>query len=222
MKSLTFHSLRVANEARLPQFRNLRGEVAHSKPDGSDWPVAQWVAAVMGELGEFADVRIAFELGFITRDEYERKAKKELADVVTYLDILARRALDETHAGTQADPTFELMQAIAELGLYANERKKFVRGDYTTEEFKHSGAPINLMRVHSHLKWLSMHDTEPTPGTTTAHPTGVDLGEATAEKFNEVSARVRSTIQLVPVEWISRPEDRVELVPHDSKTERFL
>jgi hypothetical protein len=34
---LTFNALRGANAARLPQFKNKHGELAHSKPDGSDW-----------------------------------------------------------------------------------------------------------------------------------------------------------------------------------------
>ena len=127
MSNLSFNTLRAANKMRLPQFKNSRGGPAHSKPDGSDWSPAQWLQAVVGELGEFANIRKKFERGDIDFDEYETLARKELADVATYLDLLAQRCLD-TQFG--------------------------------------------------------------------AHPTGVDLGQAVMDKFNEVSARVGSTISI--------------------------
>lgn len=86
---LTFNVLREANIARLPTFKNAKGEPAHSQPDGSDWTPAQWLQAVTGELGEYANIRKKFERGDITEDEFKEAAKNELADVVTYLDILA-------------------------------------------------------------------------------------------------------------------------------------
>lgn len=89
---LTFKNLRAANEARLPQFKNRRGEPAHSKPDGSDWCLAQWCNAVTGELGEAANLIKKIERGDMTLDEGRSDLAKELADVQTYLDILAFRA----------------------------------------------------------------------------------------------------------------------------------
>lgn len=97
--SLTFDALRGANAARLPEFKNKHGELAHSKADGSDWSPAQWLQAVIGELGEYANVRKKYERGDLSAEEFERLAAKELADVQTYLDILARRCLDVTGAG---------------------------------------------------------------------------------------------------------------------------
>lgn len=91
---LTFDALRAANALRLPQFKNPHGQLAHSEPDGSDWSPAQWLQAVMGELGEYANVRKKFERGDLTAEQFEVMAAKELADVQTYLDILARRCLD--------------------------------------------------------------------------------------------------------------------------------
>lgn len=125
--SLTFTALRAANNLRLPQFKNPHGDLAHSRADGADWSPAQWLQAVVGELGEYANVRKKFERGDLTFNEYEVLAAKELADVQIYLDILAHRCLD---AGTRF------------------------------------------------------------------HPTGVDLGQATVAKFNEVSVRVGATIVL--------------------------
>jgi NTP pyrophosphatase (non-canonical NTP hydrolase) len=89
--SLTFDALRQANVARLPLFKNGKGEVAHSEPDGSDWSPAQWLQAVVGELGEYANLRKKYERGDIDEDEFLSEACDELADVVTYIDILAKQ-----------------------------------------------------------------------------------------------------------------------------------
>jgi NTP pyrophosphatase (non-canonical NTP hydrolase) len=86
---LTFNVLREANMKRLPTFKNAKGERAHSEPDGSDWSPAQWLQAVCGELGEYANVRKKFERGDINEQEFKALATAELADVVTYLDLLA-------------------------------------------------------------------------------------------------------------------------------------
>ncbi|MEQ1653817.1 MAG: MazG-like family protein [Hyphomicrobium sp.] len=118
MTSLTFGALRRANILRLPQFKNRKGEPAHSEADGSDWALSAWCNAVCGELGEAANLIKKVERGDLTLDEARSDLAKEFADVVTYLDILAMRA-------------------------------------------------------------------------------GCDLGEATIDKFNEVSVRVGSTVRLV-------------------------
>lgn len=89
---LTFNALREANTLRLPQFKNGRGEPAHSEPDGSNWCLAQWCNAVCGEIGEAANLIKKIERGDITLDEARADLGKEFADVVTYLDILAMRA----------------------------------------------------------------------------------------------------------------------------------
>lgn len=93
MNQLKFADLRVANRMRLPQFKNAVGEPAHSKPDGSDWSPADWMVAVVGELGEAANLMKKIRRGdFATeRDllEAEAKLQKEFADFVTYADIMA-------------------------------------------------------------------------------------------------------------------------------------
>ncbi len=66
---LTFNTLRGANRARLPQFKNRRGEPAHSEPDGSDWKLSAWCNAVTGELGELANLIKKIERGDMTLDE---------------------------------------------------------------------------------------------------------------------------------------------------------
>lgn len=119
---LTFEELRRANRARVGQFKNKHGQLAHTEPDGSDWSPAQWLQALTGELGEYANLRKKYERGDLTAAEFEAEAAKELADVQTYLDLLAQRCLDNTHGEV--------------------------------------------------------------------HCSGIDLGKATAAKFNEVSRRV--------------------------------
>ncbi len=91
---LTFNTLREANQLRLPEFKNKHGDAAHEMPDGSDWSPAQWLQAVVGELGEYANIRKKYERGDLSAEEYAKMAADELADVQTYLDILALRCLD--------------------------------------------------------------------------------------------------------------------------------
>lgn len=98
---LTFNTLRQADINRLPTFKNSQGGRAHKKDDGSDWNPAQWLQALVGEVGEFANLRKKFERGDITFEQYKVEAAKELADVQIYLDLLALRCLDH---GDYVDP----------------------------------------------------------------------------------------------------------------------
>lgn len=86
---LTFNTLRGGNLARLKDFKNSHGELAHSKSDGSDWSPAQWLQATVGKLGEYANLRKKFERGDVDENMFVREAADELADVVIYLDLLA-------------------------------------------------------------------------------------------------------------------------------------
>lgn len=90
--SLDLDALREANKKRLPQFKNGKGEPAHSTPDGSDWALSTWSNAVLGELGEAANLIKKIERGDITLEDARPALAKEFADVLTYLDILAMRA----------------------------------------------------------------------------------------------------------------------------------
>lgn len=87
---LTFNVLRQANAARLPQFKNAKGEQAHFSEDGSDWSLSDWMCAVAGELGEAANILKKVRRGDLSLEEARPALAKEYADVVTYLDILAR------------------------------------------------------------------------------------------------------------------------------------
>jgi NTP pyrophosphatase (non-canonical NTP hydrolase) len=89
---LTFNTLRGGNERRLLDFKNGKGEVAHAKADGSDWSLGDWMTAVAGEVGEAANVLKKVRRGDLSLDEARPAIARELADVVIYLDILAKQA----------------------------------------------------------------------------------------------------------------------------------
>jgi len=97
---LSFAVLRAANVARLPRFKDAKGRVVLHKPDGSDWLLSQWSNAVCGELGELANLIKKIERGDFTLDEKREELGKEIADVLTYLDILAFRAGVDLGAAT--------------------------------------------------------------------------------------------------------------------------
>src|SRR5687768_11283498 len=86
---LTFNTLRSANMARLPEFKNANGEFAHTKPDGSDWSLSDWMTAVTGEVGEAANLIKKIRREDYKLEELRPELARELADIVTYLDILA-------------------------------------------------------------------------------------------------------------------------------------
>lgn len=102
---LNLDILRAANKARLPQYKNRRGEPAHSEPDGSDWLFSAWSNATSGEIGELSEAILfmmlvkasgkaadhikKIERGDKTLEQARAEVAKELADVLTYLDLLA-------------------------------------------------------------------------------------------------------------------------------------
>lgn len=97
---LSFGDLRRANLARLPLFKNSRGEPAHAQPDGSDWSLPEWMNAVLGELGEAANIVKKVQRGDLTLEDARALLAAEFADVVTYLDIAAFRAGVDLGAAT--------------------------------------------------------------------------------------------------------------------------
>lgn len=88
---LTFNTLRGGNTARLPEFRNNKGEIAHDKADGSDWSPNDWMTAVVGELGEAANVLKKIRRGDLSLNDARPMLIQEFSDVIIYLDILAKQ-----------------------------------------------------------------------------------------------------------------------------------
>lgn len=89
---LLLSDLRDANVHRLPAFKNSKGEPAHAMPDGSDWKLSAWSNATLGELGEAANIIKKIERGDLSLEDARPLLARELADTLTYLDILAFRA----------------------------------------------------------------------------------------------------------------------------------
>ncbi len=78
---LTFNTLRSANITRLaetPKFEKCRS-----------WSEAQWMNAILGELGEAANILKKVDRGDFPIAEARGKLADELADVQTYLDLFA-------------------------------------------------------------------------------------------------------------------------------------
>jgi len=82
---LTFNTLRRASRKRLPLFKNAKGEAGKTV----EWTPAQWLQAIIGELGEYANLRKKIERGDFTLEDVKSKIADEIADVVIYIDILA-------------------------------------------------------------------------------------------------------------------------------------
>lgn len=88
---LTFNTLRGGNTARLPEFRNNKGELSHNDPN-NEWSLNDWMTACVGELGEAANVLKKVRRGDLTLEEALPLLKQEFADVNIYLDIMSMKA----------------------------------------------------------------------------------------------------------------------------------
>lgn len=85
---MTFLSLRTANQARLPNFKNTKGDLN----DCADWTFGDWMTATVGELGEAANILKKVKRKDFSLEDAVAPLGKELADVIIYLDILADKA----------------------------------------------------------------------------------------------------------------------------------
>jgi NTP pyrophosphatase (non-canonical NTP hydrolase) len=218
--SLTFHALRTANMLRLPQFKNGKGEPAHSKPDGSDWKLSAWCNALLGELGEAANLIKKIERGDFSLAEYRGELSKELADVQTYLDILAFRAgidlgdataelLRQMGVGT-VPMTFATMRAGTLIVVESLQEDGRKLADFPLSSLSNgilaalgraadliSAVELNQRPVVVVRKQLAAELAKvQTRLDLLAFASGVGLGEATIAKFNEVSKRVGSDVTL--------------------------
>lgn len=203
MSTLSFDELRAANLERLPQFKNSNGGPAHSKPDGSDWTPADWLGALIGEVGELCDesaYRTAELLdGTTSLATRVDTIRNEAADVQTYLDLYAVRAFDAVEYPSDQcpdnDPAHVLLKLMAALGAYANYRKKFLRGDLPYLDYLSSSCDA-LKGAASNLEDLTHLFSRAPTGKTAGTGDGFDLGEATMTKFNKVSNRVGCNVYL--------------------------
>ena len=93
---LTFNTLREANVKRLPEFKDAQGRICHPHEPGIEpgfnWDLSKWSNAILGELGEAANIIKKIERGDFPLHEARAELADELADVAIYLDLLAYRA----------------------------------------------------------------------------------------------------------------------------------
>lgn len=197
---MDFETLRAANTKRLPQFKNRHGQPAHSTTDGHDWSPAQWFCAMLGELGETAEVMLEMRARTISAAEYGEKIFREIPDIQIYLDLFAKRCLDITPStfqiGSQPSVSWALVALVGKLGLFANARKKLDRGDFTLAEYQPWADALQLT-IYTTLEYLFNTTDKPGPfidDKVINVGSGIDLGAATVQKFNEVSERVGSNV----------------------------
>lgn len=120
-----------------------------------------------------------------------------IARIPTYKNKHGQRA-NTMDDGSDWSPAQWLQATIGELGEYANVRKKYERGDLNEAEFK-AKAASELADVQVYLDILAFR-------------LDIDLGQATIEKFNEVSVRVGSPIRIDAAGW-HRAEDTIAVNP---------
>lgn len=203
MNELTFRLATVANMLRLPLFKTKQGKPAHTTNDGSDWSPSQWFEAFLGEVGEWCRVRCLFDAGLIDFNEYQKQAAKEAADIQIYFLIWCKRMLDTVPANLSGhgSPSQRLMEMMAHLGEYANERKKYMRGDLPLADFNTLRAKLlnqtgyALSRLFEHIDG-DFERPNLCDKVTQAHPDGIDISAAVVSKFNEVSDRVKASVKL--------------------------
>jgi len=82
MNSLKFSEFRDKNVERLS---NKSYEKCES------WIYAQWIQAIVGELGELANILKKVDRGDYEIRDVEQKIAYEIADTVTYIDILSHK-----------------------------------------------------------------------------------------------------------------------------------
>lgn len=101
MSGLSFAKLREANTKRLPLFTNGQGQKAHPDNDPNPWTVADWVVALVGEVGELCNNLKKVRRGDFGQGFMRDKIVQEIADVQIYLDLLAKELDIDLGAATK-------------------------------------------------------------------------------------------------------------------------
>lgn len=204
---MNYQLLRKANITRLPRFKKASGQINHKKPDGSDWAPEQWLQALVGEMGEYANFRKKYDRGDLTPEEFKIEAGKELADFQLYLDLLAMRCLDRDDSAhpigvslyngiNHVNPRFselhgknpaKCLQALtARVGAFAELREQLDLHEIGFDEYAYkAGYAIATIQAYLMLVAKSCLNKGDYIDTN-----GIDLWQCSVDKFNEVSHRV--------------------------------
>lgn len=185
--NLTFDELRKANLTRLPLFKSSKGETVHQRSDGSDWSPADWFLALLGELGESATI-ISDSIPHVSKTPAERfvRVLSELGEAANLLKKVRRE--DVTMNDVRDKLAKHISTAIVRLEHAAAEMEidietagprliEIADSDCPTIEEVRPQLAKELADVQCYLD-------------ITASVLGVDLGDATVEKFNEVSKKI--------------------------------
>lgn len=190
--------LNTANKLRLPQFKNKHGDRAHSHSEGADWSPRMWLVALMGEVGELVD---ANEI----RDR--QQIADEAADVQTYLDLYCQRSIDGFNVDDKSTMEYGLIRLIHSVGKLCENHKKHVRGDmsemtYTKEQTRIMHCMHQEIDQLQPLSFNAHHSPQPKEG--------INLSDATREKFNVVSERVKCNVFLTETRVVRHTPGEIE------------
>jgi NTP pyrophosphatase (non-canonical NTP hydrolase) len=112
--NISFEELRLANAARVVEFRNAQGEIAH--PHGVDnWTIAEWTNALAGEAGEACNlskkIRRGDFMGTRLLGAYQDLVD-EIADVVVYADLCLQKISSLSSLNSQGTELITLGAAV--------------------------------------------------------------------------------------------------------------
>lgn len=203
---LTFAALRAANQARMPMFKNAKGETQHS---GRDWTPNDWLVATFGEIGEAANLLKKVRRGDVTIAEMRPKLAREFSDVVIYLDMLAtecsvalhmvipvetfvdfrmanrhiaaRRRVEMNYTPTLND---RMVQCIACIGKVASALEEV----FSQQAFMFDVSRQLAEQLHGVLYFID----------TLADECGINLGSAVIETFNAKSDQLELDLYITP------------------------
>lgn len=198
--TLSFATLRKANTLRLPQFKNSRGGPAHSEPDGSDWSKGEWMNAILGELGEAANLVKKVKRGDMPLDDARELLAYELADVVTYTDLTAMQC----GSNFEIFNDFDFFRSTNEAFFQAFPETSL--GEWMTRAFKYYGSIATMVDntggnfsgvVGVFPALRNYFNNALTAIDCAAMKIDADLGVAVLKKFNHVSTRVKANVYIV-------------------------
>jgi len=179
--SLTFFRLREANLKRIPLFKNSKGEVVHKKPDGSDWSKERWFQALMGEVGEYANLHKKYLRGDVGPATFLKEAAEELADTQLYFDIFAFQC------GVDIDSEIGLKSMSQLRSFNAGVFGNLIHAIDSEAIFKQlviaSGEMVKQYEPEFFARFQIFLDR-------VALRIEIDLEEATCEKFNKISKNI--------------------------------
>lgn len=182
---LTFEVLRQANQTRLPTIHDAC----------NDWNIHDWYLATNGEWGEFQNLFKKVRRRDFSLTEIKEKLGKELADVVTYLDILHHFISHDKSLFTK----WPSEQSIGKLGSTRIESTSHLC-TRVSESFGHLARTIMVSDktdIESYCYHVTLEcQTLMIRIENLALRLDIDLGLATALKFNEVSERIGSSVKI--------------------------